>query len=295
MPDPNSPVLCKIDFVELFKWLDVRDTFLGENNKEQDITAALALARDCRHPDAEWLSSIFEGKDVLTKGDVREVFLLYQDDACALCFAWYQTDNCEDDLTLLRRCSEMGNAFGCSTLCWQFVWGENEDEDEVFRFAQLASNQHERDGFYLLGRCFRDGIGCEQDLTFAKENFLIAAELGDVNAAWLYGNMLNESDLARWLWLGKAALRGSPDSFLRSFSEQVEQFFSGSGNATVVFLIGRALKGNIYMEKKEIFGKKYDFASLIGLTDQAVSFYDSQIKSAHLAIDNGQLLQHDCI
>ena len=58
-PDPNSPVLSKIDFgvplVELFKWLDVRDTLLGENKRKQDITAALALARDCKHPDAVWL------------------------------------------------------------------------------------------------------------------------------------------------------------------------------------------------------------------------------------------------
>ena len=49
-PDLNSYVLSKIDFgvplVELFKWLDIRDTLLGDNYKTQDITAALALARD---------------------------------------------------------------------------------------------------------------------------------------------------------------------------------------------------------------------------------------------------------
>ena len=77
-PDPNSLVLSKIDFgvplVELFKWLDVRDTFLGTNEKEEDIAAALALARDCKHPDAEWLTSIFEGKDVSTEEDARKVF-----------------------------------------------------------------------------------------------------------------------------------------------------------------------------------------------------------------------------
>ena len=79
-PDPNSHVLSKIDFgvplVELFKWLDVRDTLVGENFREQDITAALALARDCKHPDAVWLTSIFEGKDVWTKenAQTREKF-----------------------------------------------------------------------------------------------------------------------------------------------------------------------------------------------------------------------------
>ncbi len=55
--------------VELFKWLNVRDTFLGQNHKKQDIAADLALVRDCKHPDAVWLASVFEGKNVSTKED----------------------------------------------------------------------------------------------------------------------------------------------------------------------------------------------------------------------------------
>ena len=162
-PDPNSPVLSKIDFgfplVELFKWLDVRDTFLGTNEREQDITAALVLARECNHPDAVWLTSIFEGKDVLTKEGAREVFLSSQDDACALCFSWYLTDHRWNDLFVLRRASQMGNAFACSTLSAE-VWGEN--KEEAFRLAQVAASQHERDGILWLGRCFRDGIGVKK-------------------------------------------------------------------------------------------------------------------------------------
>ncbi len=286
-PDPNSPVFSKIDFgvplVELFKWLDVRDTLLGENKKKQDITAALALARDCKHPDAVWLTLIFDGKNVSTEEDARKVFLSFENDARALCFAWDLGDDRWNDLPRLRRSSEMGNAFACSTLCGK-VWGEN--KEEAFRSAQLAASQHERDGFYWLGFCFRDGMGCEKDLNLAKENFLIAAELGLRRAARDYGHLLDKSDSVCWLWLGRAALRGWPLSFLNSFSIQVELFFSGSGNATVVFLIGRALKGNINAEKKRIFDKALLlFGSRISLANQAVSFYSSQIKSARLAVD----------
>ena len=96
-PDPNSSVLSKIDFgvplVELCKWLDVRDTFLGKNFKEQDITAALALARDCKHPDAVRLASIFEGKDVSTEEDARNFFLNFENDARALCFTLLLADD----------------------------------------------------------------------------------------------------------------------------------------------------------------------------------------------------------
>ena len=284
-PYPNSPILSKIDFgvplVELFKRLDVRDTLLGRNERKQGITS-LALARDCKHPDAEWLTSIFEGKDILTKENARKVFLCCEIDARALCFAWYLTDDREKDLSLLYRASEMGNAFACSTLCRQ-VWSPNKEEG--FRLAQFAAAQHERDGFYFLGFFFRDGVGCEKDVNLAKENYLIAAELGFVDAAAAYGYSLDESDPDCWLWWGRAALRGYPYSFLVSFSKQVELFFSGSGNARIVFLIGRALKGNIALEKKYIFRSSYNFDSHIGAANQAVSFYSSQIKSARLAVD----------
>ena len=285
-PDPISPVLSKIDFgvplVELFKWLDIRDTLLGDNLKEGDIATALLLIRDCKHPDAEWLASIFEGKDVSTKETTREVLLLHQDDARALCFAWFMTNDHWNDLSLLRRSSEMGYAFACSMLC-EYVWEGN--EEEVFRLAQLAASQHERDGFYWLGLCFRDGLGCEKDVNLVKHNLLIAAELAYFYAADDFGSVLDESDPARWIWLGRAALHGMPRSFRASFSKQVKQFVSGSGNATIVFLIGRALKGNIDMEKKQIFGLIYSFNSLISPANQAVSFYSSQIESACLAVD----------
>ncbi len=284
-PDPNSPVLSKIEFgvplVELFKWLEVRDILLGDNDKEQDITSALALARDCKHPDAVWLTFIFEGKDVSTEDEAREV-LLHENDARALCFAWWLTDDREEGLPLLRRSSEMGNAFACSSLCDRLLYRNNK---EAFRFAQLAALQRERDGFHLLGSCFRDGVGCEEDLNLAKENYFIAAELGHISSAYYFCDLLGESDPTRWLRLGRAVLHGLPGSFLGSFSNQVEQFFSGLGNATIVFLIGRALKGNIDLEKERIFGTNYNFDSWIGPANQAVSFYASQVKSARLAVD----------
>ncbi len=292
-PDPNSPILSKIDFgaplVELFKWLDVRDRLFGLNNTEQDIAAALTLARDCKHPDADWLTSIFEGKDVSTREDARKVFLSWENDARALCFAWWLTYGNRRDVSFLRRSSEMGNALACSTLSGMFFpyWAE---EKEFFRLAQLSALQHERDGFYSLGDFFRKGKGCEIDLNLAKENYLISAELGHVLGAEFYGSLLGESDPVRWFWWGRAALRFRACLFLNHFAKQVELFFSGSGNATVVLLIGRCMKGNIDLDQKRIFGRTYDFDSWIGPANHAVSFYDSQIKSARLAVDTWTLV-----
>ena len=145
--------------------------------------------------------------------------------------------------------------------------------------------------FFLLGVAFDGGLGCEKDLNLAKENYLIAAELGHGFAADFYGRLLDESDPVHWIWFARAALRGCSDLFLGSFAKQVNLFFSGSGNAMVVFVIGCALKGNIDMEKKEIFALSlFIWNSLIGPANQAISFYGSQIKSARLAVDTWTLI-----
>ena len=235
-----------------------------------------------------WLTSVLDGKYGLTKQQAREVFLSHQNDARALCFAWHLSDDRWSDLTLLRRAAEMGNAYACSTLCERHELYGEENEEEVFRFAQLAASQYERDGFRWLGVCFE--LGCKHDMNLAKQNYLIAAELGDIYAASSYSSCLDESDPAGWLWFGRAALRGFPDSFLDYFSNRVEEFFSGSGYATNVFLIGRALKGNIDMEKKRIFGQDEGFDSRIGPANRAVLFYDLQVKSARLAVDTWTLV-----
>ncbi len=106
-------------------------------------------------------------------------------------------------------------------------------------------------------------------------------------------DLLDECDPARMIsliWSVKVALRGIPNSLLDSFVNQVEQFFSGSGNSSIVFLIGHALKGNIDTEKQLIFGRPFVFDSLLGPANQAVSFYDSQIKAARLAVDTWTLV-----
>ncbi len=299
-PDPNSPVLAKIDFgvplVELFKWLDVRDNLLGENYKKQDIAKALALALSCKHPDGMWLTSIFGGKEILTKEEARKVFLLHQDDARALCFAWHFTNDREGDLSLLRRAADMGYAFACFKLFkntdverLQLALQHTGDE----RLLHQAAAKHEREGLFTFGRILYFGIVDVQSLSLAKENILIAAELGYLDGATLYGSFLEDSDPIRWLWWSRAALHGEPSVFLNFFSDQVRRFFKGEGSATAVFLIGHALKGNIDVKKKEVFGSSYAFNvfdSLVGPAKSAVSFYEAQINAARLAVDTWTLI-----
>ncbi len=284
-PDPQSPVLSKIDFgvplVELFKWLEVRDYLLGQNSKDRDIPFAVELARDCKHPDAVWLTSIFEGEEVSTSAEeARKVLLLHQNDARALCFAWCLTHNMSEDLAMLRRAADMGYAFACSTLCEQVKFTKN--SEEIFRLARVSAVKHERDGFFVLARCFHE------DLDSAKENYLLAAELGHDAAADRLANMLDNEDPVRWLVMGKA--KNLQYSLLLSLDEKINCFFSGPEEPAVTFAIGCVLKGNINAKKKQIFGASWKFNSLIGTANRAVSFYDLQIKCARLAVHTWTLV-----
>jgi hypothetical protein len=266
------------------QWLQIRDIFFGDNHLEQDITRALERAAACEHKEAQWLTRLFVGKSVSTD-EARDMFLaLGKNDARGLCFAALLSKNNADDendedVTLLRRSAELGCAFAQAKMVQKTV-GE-----EMFRFATLAASQRECSGYYHLGRCFRQGWGCEKNLDKANENYLIAAELGHVISMIWAGSLFEESDPLCWLWWGRAARRGETYEFLGSFAKQVHQFKSGSSNAAAVFQIGKELNGNVNVEKRTIFGKKGDFHARIGPVNTAISFYKSQLSACRHAVD----------
>jgi hypothetical protein len=268
----------RIPLATLLEWYKICDTLFGENDVSQNIPLALELAAACDHPDAHWLTKACAGKDVNTAEDAKGVFsALGQSDARALCFTWQLGDR--RDLASLRRSAELGFAFAQASLA-----GETRGGKDGFKFAQLSAAQGERDGLFWLGWCFHDGEGCEKDLDKAKENFLLASELGDVYAMSYLGDLLSESDPQRWRWRSQAAALGETRSFLADFAKQVELFNSGSGSAFVMFAIGQALQGHVNEEARTIFDSNLDFGSWIGPAKQAIAFYDAQIKATKDAI-----------
>jgi TPR repeat protein len=178
-----------------------------------------------------------------------------------------------EDITSLRRSAELGYGFAQAWMAGQ-TRGE-----EKFKISQVAAGEGERDGFYWLGRCFRDGEGCEKKLDKAKENFLRASEQGDVWAMSNVGTLLDEFDPERWRWWGLAAARGNCWPVFRDLVEQVDLFNHGHGSAAVVFVIGQALQGHVNEQARRIFNEGYSFVSLIGPAKQAIAFYEAQIQA----------------
>lgn len=269
------------------EWLEIRDAFFGENCFNQDITRALELAAACEHNEARWLTRVFAGKTVSTKEEARDVFLaLGENDARGLCFAALLLNNEDDDyeeerrVALLRRSAELGCALA------QGMMAEQTEGEDGFRLATFAASQRERVGFFWLGHYFQDGDDdCDENVEKARENFLIAAELGDVYAMTRGGLCFEESDPLRWFWLGQVANRGVADDFVFSFAEQVQQFELGSGNAAAVFQIGKVLNGHVNLEERTIFGDDDDFDSFISPANFAISFYKAQLAACRHAVD----------
>jgi hypothetical protein len=224
-----------IPLATLLEWYKIRDTFFGEISTGQNVPLALEMAASCNHPDARWLVEVCTGKEVLSWHCAGRVFLaLDQNDARALCFGWLCCFD-DDRLARLRVSAELGFAFAQSKMV------AHTQGEERFKFAQLAAAQGERDGFLYLGRCFHFGHGCEKDADKAKQNFLLAIQLGNVWAMIGLANLLGHLDPESWRRLGRAAaLRGSFE-FLNRFCEEVDLFASGRGSsAAVMFAIGEA-------------------------------------------------------
>ncbi len=72
---------------EKIKWFAARARFLPLGEYTQDLALGLELARDCRHPDAVWLCSLFPNGPPASPQDARYAFLQHAGDARALCFA----------------------------------------------------------------------------------------------------------------------------------------------------------------------------------------------------------------
>jgi hypothetical protein len=265
---------------QLLAWYKIRDTLFGNNEARQDIKKALELAAVCEHPDAVWLTKLFGGRDVYTAKQARQVFLgCGKNDLKALAFAGLLGQR-ED----LQQAAELGDAYAQSQM------GRRTKGVERFQWAQKSAAQGERDGFWLLGRCYRNSIGCDENIERAKENFMIASELGYVVAMINSGLMIDKSDPQRFVWFGKAAVKKNAWQFLSEMEEQMQNFASGTVNAKVVFAIGRALKGHIDCEKQSIFGNGHNFDAYVVCANQALQFCESQLQSYRRSVDSWTII-----
>jgi hypothetical protein len=187
---------------ELIKWWDAVDLLTAEiKGRPVDVEKFLRAARDCRHPDAQWLTSLFPATSTVTQSGMRDVLLEQGDDPRAIFFVHLLDLSSFPDLAPLMRAAEMGYAPAQAAVSGSL------SGDDAYRWALAAAAQGHRTGFCLLGRYCERGVGCDKDETRAAEMFRKAATLGDAESQWRYGEVFEKRDWQRYHWQKLAATR----------------------------------------------------------------------------------------
>jgi hypothetical protein len=73
-----------VELAEQIKWWDALDELLVRTS-DAHIEKGLQMARECRHPDAQWLAALFPAGTAVTMQRLYAVMLEQGEDARALC------------------------------------------------------------------------------------------------------------------------------------------------------------------------------------------------------------------
>jgi len=207
-PDPQT-----------LQWYRARDSLLGRNDKWQGLERAIALAADCTHPDAVWLTEIAHGR-VPRSFQEMQYWLIENDstetmDPRAFVFTYLVSGTIPGDHSLvdgifyekLQKIAKNGFAFAqalCAEIHMQGL-DDIEIEDYAFQMAYQGSLQDERDAWILLSQCYNNGWGTNTNEQLGFACLRRAAELGHVPAQSFYGEGFVIDEPEHFLWKGKAA------------------------------------------------------------------------------------------
>lgn len=267
----SFPSYANIPITVQKEWYKIRDMFFGHNFVRQDIQKALELARVCTHPDAEWLVAVCTEAHVTNADEAVKAFqLLSQTDARACAFA--ATMDSFNGMLWMERSATFGFAYAKAQMCIR-----SQTRKQSFEYAYSAVLQHERDGFFELGKHWLYGNGCEKNLTIAKELFSVAADLGHIFSVYRYCSLLDDNDLEKWQLLSNATLNGSMLDFSKNFSKQVDLWKENKRSDAIMFVIGRTLH-RLRLDNRDTE------ETLTMNAERAIDFYKEQIKASQQAV-----------
>jgi TPR repeat protein len=238
--NPSGVVV--VDRAEQIKWWDVVDALTarwGTVREEVAGTAeVLRLARNCLHPDAQWLTSVIPSGAGATRhfmaemlleqgrGDPRAAFVA----SCAKGAGY---------MGLLRFAAENGYAPAQARLS---AWADL--AQEKFLWAQRAYSQGDRCGIARMADCFRLGLGCWVNKERAIELYKEAAPLLDPSALYYYGLLgFGELDAERYQGWALASTRGFGEACRVGITVLLPSFENGENGRTLQ-LAGPLLKAN---------------------------------------------------
>ncbi len=248
---PKGHVMDKLDQM---KWWDALDQLrlimeVGTLASCKSLWNALQLARQSRHPDAQWLCSLFpQHVTEVTADDVIQVMTAHVSDGRALFIRSHLGFGLD-----LHRAAELGYAPAQAAYA-EVLW-----EGDSFFWASKAAAQGDRRGLFKKGCALWYGQGCDEDCGSGMALVKEAAELGHAIAMmWVGQNAFGAHEWQRYRWWGRSAARdcsGVHSMLFQASSEQMLLLEEGKGSVRAVFEIGAALKPHLDLANARAFGK----------------------------------------
>jgi hypothetical protein len=263
-----------VDLAEQIKWWDAVDVLCTSYNVEPMIE----LARECRHPDAEWLTSLLPAGAPVGRSRLQQVLIEHGDDARAMYLTWVLGDHKTE---LLRRAAEKGYAPAQGRM---FV--TREVREKRVEWAQKAHAQGDRFGTFALG-CFIhcDGSCSTEDGAKAIELFREAAELGCLQAQHVYGSRaFGELDWERYFWLARAAARGQGTSAFRSTVVRfLLPLFESGQLGRILHTVAPRIREGLNTAEQRVFGEWAPEDEIVPM-QRVVVLHDAMLSRARNAI-----------
>jgi hypothetical protein len=187
-----------VDRADLIKWYDALDA-LTLLVVPRHIVTGLQMARECQHPDAMWLASLFPPGVEATQQRMREVMLQQGSDPRASYFVW--TFGERDEGVLLSRAAQRGYAPAQVALA-----AVTKVEAERLPLHKKAAGQNDRNALFHLGRLSQRQEDCGEKVI---ELIRRAAELNHQRAQVDYGHAaFGAAAWERYFWWSQAAEDG---------------------------------------------------------------------------------------
>jgi hypothetical protein len=229
-----------LDAADAAAWRDALDLVTGRDG-EADIEDGLRLARQCRHPDAQWLASLFPAGESVSEKRLAHAMAWHEKDPRAMYVSFWLSPH--NSSGLLLHAAHLGCAPAQADVARLTSASHPES---ALRFAERAASQMDREGLCVLARCLMSGHACDTDVPRAVAMFEEAAELGSRDAQYECGFSFPPSDARRYRWWGRAAARGSPEAVQyleRAAESQMRLLEQGNAVHPLVSEVARALTG----------------------------------------------------
>jgi TPR repeat protein len=264
---------------ELIAWWDICDRLAASEGRVEIMSDAIDAARECQHPDAQWLASLYPdgvGEDSEEVLSALTEYAEEKNDPCAL----YLAGGMSFDPALVDRAAELGFAPAQA-----YMAGWCTQHTSKFLWAQKAAAQSHPAGMFELGELLFKGRGCAEDKVTALAIWRESAELGHPTAQYIWGALgVGEDELQRVMWWGRSAARGNSDAAKDLVAAASKQLFEVEVRSPrVVFELGAAFKG--HFGGGRVFGmSSWSAADDFALAQQCVELHDEVLVQARDAI-----------